>query len=61
LRALETESSRKTPAIALTAYARAEDRMRSFLAGYQAHLAEPVEPSELAAMVAALAGRTGST
>jgi CheY-like chemotaxis protein len=32
------------PAIALTAYARTEDRTRAFRAGYQAHLAKPVEP-----------------
>jgi PAS domain S-box-containing protein len=40
------------PAIALTAYARAEDRARAFRAGYQAHLAKPIEPSELVAAVA---------
>jgi CheY-like chemotaxis protein len=40
------------PAIALTAYARAEDRTRALRAGYQAHLAKPVEPSELVATVA---------
>jgi CheY-like chemotaxis protein len=40
------------PAIALTAYARSEDRTRAPLAGYQAHLAKPVEPSELVATVA---------
>jgi PAS domain S-box-containing protein len=40
------------PAIALTAYARSEDRTRALLAGYQAHLAKPVEPSELVATVA---------
>jgi CheY-like chemotaxis protein len=47
----------KTPAIALTAYVRAEDRQRSLLAGYQAHLAKPVESGELWALVASLAGR----
>src|SRR5262249_54652132 len=35
------------PAVALTAYARSEDRTRALLAGYQAHLAKPVEPAEL--------------
>ncbi len=59
VRAMDLEATRKIPAIALTAYARAEDRMRSFLAGYQAHISKPVEPSELVATVAALAGRTG--
>ena len=46
------------PAAALTAFATATDRARALLAGYQAHLPKPVEPSELAAVVAALAGRT---
>ena len=46
------------PAAALTAFATAADRARALLAGYQVHLPKPVEPSELAAVVAALAGRT---
>jgi len=46
------------PAAALTAFATASDRARALLAGYQAHIPKPVEPSELAAVVAALAGRT---
>lgn len=41
----------KTPAIALTAFARAEDRVRSLQAGFQAHLSKPVEPAELLAMI----------
>jgi PAS domain S-box-containing protein len=45
------------PAIALTAFARSEDRRRAALSGFQMHLAKPVEPSELIAMVASLAGR----
>jgi signal transduction histidine kinase len=45
------------PAAALTAYARAEDRQRALEAGYQTHLAKPVDPSELIAAVARLAGR----
>jgi CheY-like chemotaxis protein len=49
----------KIPAIALTAFARSEDRTRAMLAGYQVHLAKPVEPQELIAAVANLAGRTG--
>ena len=43
--------------MALTAYARAEDRMRALLAGYQVHVPKPVAPAELAAVVAGLAGR----
>jgi signal transduction histidine kinase len=50
--------SRTLPAAALTAFATATDRARALLAGYQAHIPKPVEPSELAAVVAALAGRT---
>ena len=40
-----------TPAIALTAYARVENRMKAIAAGYQMHLAKPVEPAELITMV----------
>ncbi len=43
------------PAIALTAFARAEDRTRALLAGYQAHLAKPIESAELIATVASFA------
>jgi CheY-like chemotaxis protein len=46
------------PAVALTAYARAEDRMRAFRAGYQAHLAKPVEPAELVETIGSLAKLT---
>jgi CheY-like chemotaxis protein len=45
-----------TPAIALTAYARTEDRTRAFRAGYQAHLAKPIEPAELVATISSFAG-----
>ncbi|HEY4597401.1 MAG TPA: response regulator [Thermoanaerobaculia bacterium] len=45
------------PAAALTAYARAEDRLRALEAGYQTHLTKPVDPSELIGTVARLAGR----
>jgi CheY-like chemotaxis protein/anti-sigma regulatory factor (Ser/Thr protein kinase) len=51
---------RRVPAVALTAFARAEDRTRAILAGYQVHLSKPVEPAELIANVASLAGRTGT-
>jgi CheY-like chemotaxis protein len=46
----------EVPAAALTALARLEDRKRALMAGYQAHLAKPVDPAELVAMV-----RTGRT
>jgi CheY-like chemotaxis protein len=48
------------PALALTAFARAEDRLRSLYAGYQLHLSKPVEPAELVAAVAGMAGRPGT-
>ena len=47
------------PAIALTAYARAEDRVKAVAAGFLMHVAKPVEPLELVTMVAGAAGRTG--
>ena len=58
LRALPREHGGATPALALTAYARTEDRMRALSAGYQVHLSKPVDRTELAAVVARLAGRT---
>ncbi|HVL68637.1 MAG TPA: response regulator [Vicinamibacterales bacterium] len=50
--------ARLIPAAAFTAHATAADRTRALLSGYQAHIPKPVEPAELAAVVAALAGRT---
>lgn len=50
----------KAPAVALTAFARAEDRLRSLHAGYQHHLSKPVEPAELIATVASAVGRIGT-
>jgi PAS domain S-box-containing protein len=47
----------RTPAVALTAYTREEDRVRSFAAGFDAHVPKPVEPQELLSVVADLAGR----
>jgi CheY-like chemotaxis protein len=48
----------RLPAAALTAFARAEDRTRALLAGFQAHVPKPVEPAELVATIASLARRT---
>lgn len=45
------------PAIALTAFARSEDRTRALLAGYTHHVAKPIEPSELLATIAVVSGR----
>jgi signal transduction histidine kinase/DNA-binding response OmpR family regulator len=53
------ESGGRIPAAALTAYARAEDRLQALDAGYQMHIPKPVEPAELVTVVAALA-RIGS-
>jgi PAS domain S-box-containing protein len=47
---------RQVPAVALTAYARVEDRLRALSAGYQMHIAKPAEPAELAVVIASLAG-----
>jgi PAS domain S-box-containing protein len=54
IRRCELKAIRNIPAIALTAYARADDRQRALLAGYQMHLAKPVEPRELIAGIASL-------
>jgi signal transduction histidine kinase/CheY-like chemotaxis protein len=58
IRSLDAANGGNVPAIALTAYARAEDRMKAVLAGFQMHLVKPVEGAELVTMVASLAGRT---
>ena len=50
---------RALPAIAATAYARADDRQKSLLAGYQLHIAKPIEPRELVAAIASLLRVTG--
>jgi CheY-like chemotaxis protein len=57
VRALRPDEGGRTPAAALTAFARAEDRTRALRAGYQTHVAKPVEPTELTAVVASLAIR----
>ncbi|AEG94211.1 hybrid sensor histidine kinase/response regulator [Ramlibacter tataouinensis] len=59
VRKLEGDAPR-VPAIALTAFARAEDRRRALLAGFQLHLAKPVEADELVVAVASQLGRTGA-
>src|SRR5215216_3051167 len=57
IRALPKERGGHTPALALTAYARTEDRVRALSEGYQVHLAKPVDRFELAAVVASLGHR----
>jgi PAS domain S-box-containing protein len=57
LRAAEPRE-RRIPALALTAFARPDDRKHAILAGYQAHLSKPFDMAELAIVVAGLVGRT---
>jgi CheY-like chemotaxis protein len=57
LRAMRAEEGGRTPAVALTAFARSEDRRQAMLAGFDVHVAKPVEPGELVAVVSRLARR----
>jgi PAS domain S-box-containing protein len=57
VRALGSERGGKVPAIALTAFARSEDRTRALRAGFVVHVSKPVDPAELVATVASVAGR----
>jgi len=61
VRALSSERGGSTPALALTAYSRAEDRLHALSAGYQIHLAKPITGPELATAVANLAGHSDQT
>lgn len=54
VRSLPKERGGRTPAIALTAYARVEDRMKALSYGYQMHVPKPVEPAELVTVIASL-------
>jgi PAS domain S-box-containing protein len=58
IRSMPADLGGRTPAVALTAYAREEDAQRAFNAGYQMHLTKPVEPDRLATTVSNLGGRT---
>ena len=58
VRALSPEQGGNVPAAALTAYTRPEDRLRALQSGFQIHLSKPVDPAELVAAVAALAGKS---
>jgi CheY-like chemotaxis protein len=59
IRALPESAGGTVPAAAVTALARSEDRRRALLAGFQTHVAKPVDVVELIAVVATLARRTG--
>jgi PAS domain S-box-containing protein len=56
IRSISSEQGGQIPAIALTAYAGEKDRDRAFAAGFQKHVAKPVEPSELVALIIDLLG-----
>ena len=58
IRAMSAEQGGLIPAVALTAYARAEDRTKIIAAGFQIHIPKPVEPAELATVVASLVKRS---
>jgi CheY-like chemotaxis protein len=53
----EEGKKKRIPAVALTAYARVQDRMQAIMAGFSTHVAKPVEANELVTVVASLAGR----
>ncbi len=57
VRALGNGRAGAFPAVALTAYARPEDRAKAIQSGFQSHVTKPVEPDELVTIVATLAGR----
>ena len=57
LRALEQNESECTPAIAITAYAKEEDRERALSSGFQLYLAKPIEITDLVSAVARAARR----
>ncbi|MEP6888196.1 MAG: response regulator [Nitrospirales bacterium] len=58
VRKMDADHGGCIPAVALTAYARGEDRIRALSAGFQMHVSKPVEPVELAAVVASFAWQT---
>jgi signal transduction histidine kinase/DNA-binding response OmpR family regulator len=57
VRALDDGAFARTPAVALTAYGRVQDRLRTLSAGFSMHVPKPVDPAELTIVVANLAGR----
>ena len=56
IRILRTQRRSSVPAVALTAMARIEDRIKALNSGYQMHVAKPIEPKELISIVAGMAG-----
>lgn len=60
IRSRTQEQGGAIPAVALTAFARSEDRKRALLAGFQSHVAKPIDPGELLAVVMMLSRRSVS-
>jgi two-component system CheB/CheR fusion protein len=58
VRALSPELGGQIPAAALTAYLTVENRESALKAGFQMHIAKPLETAQLPSIVASLAGRT---
>jgi CheY-like chemotaxis protein len=58
VRASQNPAVRDLPAVALTAFARSEDRTKALRSGFEMHLAKPVDPGELVAAVTTLVRRT---
>jgi len=61
VRSRPTNRGGTIPAVALTAYARTEDRLRALRAGYQMHVPKPIEYAELITVIASLVGRNHNT
>src|SRR5690606_24343308 len=61
IRSLPERGGGRIPAIAVTAFARPQDRSRAFLAGFDVFLAKPIDPAELVAVLCNLTGRRGET
>jgi signal transduction histidine kinase/CheY-like chemotaxis protein len=59
VRGLRAAEGGRTPAIALTAFARSQDRTRAMVAGYQVHMSKPIDPQELVATIKSLAENSG--
>jgi CheY-like chemotaxis protein len=57
VRALTADEGGDTPAVALTAYGRMQDRHRAIAAGYDMHVPKPVDPGELTAIIAGISDR----
>ena len=57
IRALEDKNHKNITAVALTAYTRAQDRVKALSSGFQNHVSKPVEPDELATVIASLKGK----